>query len=92
MMYEQEWTESVVLQLHTDACGYAYGAVFGTRCISTLFDDDMLKNLIACKELYAVVSACATWGGFFTSKKLILFCDNSSVVDCVNMVNLNARR
>lgn len=39
---------------------------------------------IAYRELLAVVTACACWGKFLAGKKILLECDNSSVVYCVN--------
>ena len=39
---------------------------------------------IAYRELLAVVTVCACWGKLLSGRKVLLECDNSSVVFCVN--------
>ena len=58
--------------------------MFGRRWLSAPFSDEQSLRSIAWHELYAVLVACATWGRFFTGLRVLIFCDNSSVVTIVN--------
>jgi hypothetical protein len=84
VFYEDLWTSSIDLELYTDASGVGIGAVFGRRWLSASFDIDQSLRSIAWRELYAVLVACATWGRFFTGMRVLIFCDNLSVVSIVN--------
>ena len=84
VFYEDRWSTSVDLELYSDASGLGIGAVFGRRWMSMPFTEPQKHYSIAWRELYAVLAACATWGRFLTGSRVLIFCDNSSVVSIVN--------
>ena len=84
MFMDEHWTLSTKLHLHTDASLKCIGAVFGNLWLTEPLSGSEAARSIAWKELLAVVMACAMWGDHFRSKKLVVHCDNSSVVYAVN--------
>jgi hypothetical protein len=45
--------------------------------------DDRVRS-IAWRELFAVVIKCRIWGHLFVGRRMLLYCDNQSVVEIVN--------
>ena len=83
------WVDSDSLSLYTDASGtLGFGGIFGSKWFhghwehhQQLSQPDMS---IAWQELFALVVACHLWGSDFANKRILLFCDNESVVSIVN--------
>lgn len=83
------WVDSDSLQLFTDASGtLGFGGIFGSKWFQGHWESqqqlDQPGISIAWQELFALVVACHLWGRFFANKRIILFCDNESVVNIVN--------
>lgn len=82
--YDQVWTRSDVLQLATDASNWGFGGVFSSSWFIERFSSAERQRPIAWRELLALVWACALWGPRLVNKRLIILCDNQSVVYSVN--------
>ena len=54
-------------------------------------DNDRLENNISCKELFAVVTHCATFGPRLAGATILLFCDNSASVDAITFMKASSR-
>ena len=84
MFFDEEWTTNVDIRLFTDASYDSFGAFYNDSWISEPFSEvDQAKD-ITWKELYAIVSACSTWGHLLMRKRLLLYCDNLAVVNIIN--------
>lgn len=84
---EEEWVDSDVIHLYTDASDRGIGCVFGTEWFLVQFTGRMSKYAkynIAWRELYAIVKAASTWGQYLTGKKIVFMCDNEAIVYVVN--------
>lgn len=84
-----EWTNSECLELHTDASGtVGYGGIFGAKWFQGKWEPHQHLGeheiSIAWQELFAIVVACHIWGGLLKNKRIILHCDNESVVNIIN--------
>jgi hypothetical protein len=84
-----EWTNSEVLEFHTDASGtLGYGGIFETKWFQGKWEPHQRLGQheisIAWQELFAIVVACHLWGGSLQNKRLILHCDNEAVVNIIN--------
>lgn len=84
MMYDENWISSDKLQLWTDASDHGIGCVYKNQYIYQRFDDNMRQKPIAWRELFAIVTAAATWGHYFISKRVMFNCDNEVVVYCLS--------
>ena len=84
VFYDDEWSSGSFLQLSTDASDVGIGGVFVHRWYSRELSVSESSMSIAYRELLAVVSACACWGSLLSGRRVMLECDNSSVVFCVN--------
>ena len=83
------WTTSVSLSLHTDASGsIGFGGIFGSHWFQGTWQPHQQLGSpgisIAWQEMYALVVACHLWASAFSNKRILLFCDNQSVVNIVN--------
>jgi hypothetical protein len=78
------WTHSADVGLYTDASGFGVGGVFRDRWFAQPLTAAQQVLSIAWKELYAVLVACRAWGGHFAGLRILLHCDNQSVVSIVN--------
>jgi hypothetical protein len=78
------WQTSVDCRLYTDASGFGIGGVFGHLWFSEPLSPIECTYSIAWRELLAVLVACRSWGELLLGKKLLLYCDNESVVNIVN--------
>jgi len=72
------------LEPHTDASGTRIGAIFKSQWLTEGLNMVEQSRSIAWKELFAVVMACASWGMHLKGKKVLIHCDNESVVFSVN--------
>ena len=76
------------IDMFSDASGkISMGAICGStwmyQCWSNSFIESK-KPSIEYLELYAVTAAVLTWVHLFKNRRIILFCDNSSVVSMIN--------
>ena len=79
-----KWIPSPDLRLYTDASGtLGWGAFNNGRWIQGKWSDTQMSHTIEWKELYALLAACATWGEDWKQLRILIYCDNSAVVDCV---------
>ena len=84
---DEQWLDSEVIQLYTDASDKGIGCVFGNEWFLVEFSgrlNKFAKYNIAWRELYAVVKAAATWGHYLTGRKIIFMCDNEAIVYVIN--------
>ena len=80
---DDEWSSSTLLHIYTDASDLGLGCVFNSHWFAVEFDDAERNMIIAWRELYAIILACFTWGENFTGKKILMHCDNQTIVDIV---------
>ena len=79
---EPNWTPAHEFQLFTDASGHlGYGAFWNGHWFSMSWPPNLLNKSIEWKELYAIVTACRTWGQHWSGKRLLFHCDNEAVVE-----------
>ena len=86
ILYRED-TPALDLGLFTDASGLiGWGAFYGKegRWIQGRWEGEVSHYSIEYKELYAVVAACSTWGHLWSRLRIVLHCDNASVVACLN--------
>ena len=84
VFYDEDWSDSVKMEIYTDASDLGIGAVFKDEWFSVELSSAEKSMSIAWRELLAIVVACATWGEKLPGKKILLHCDNSAVVEIVN--------
>jgi hypothetical protein len=82
-------TNSPELEFSTDASGsLGYGAFFSNFWFqgkwSSQFHAHKEQQSIAWKELFPVYLACSVWGHLWSGKRIILWCDNVSVIYILN--------
>ena len=78
------FTPSPDLVLQTDASGtIGYGAYFNGRWLHGRWTEVQQPLSIEYKELFAIVTACCTWGSKWTRMRICFQCDSKSVVDCI---------
>ena len=83
LFYEQQWLTSAELELYTDASDKGYGCYFKGHWCQGHFPKIKLQSgecSINWRELFAVVMALSIWGSDFSYKRLLIHCDNQSVV------------
>ena len=79
-----------VLNFYSDASAnprLGFGAIFENRWIWAQWEEFFVskaKPSIEYLELVGVVAAMLTWGHLLRNKRVIVFCDNSSVVGMIN--------
>jgi hypothetical protein len=78
------WSTSHDLDFYTDASAFGIGGVYRDLCFARQFDAEHSRRSVAWRELYAVVEACRLWGVLLTGRRIMLQCDNESVVSIVN--------
>ena len=72
------------LQLQTDASGtIGFGAFFNVRWFRGDWSSQHLELNITCKELFAIVAACATCGIVWLRLRVEFQCDNQAAVECL---------
>ena len=76
------------LDWYSDVSGkIGFGVVHRTKYMHGLWDCGFLsrcKPSIEYLELYEVVTACLAWLNPYANKRIILFCDNQSVLSMIN--------
>lgn len=85
VFYDDFWTMGPNLTLATDSSDFAHGATCGQHWYFSEFAESQKAMPIAWKELFAVATACFTWGHLFAGKRIMLYCDNETVVQIVNI-------
>ena len=83
------WEDSECLELNTDASGVlGYGGFFRGKWFQGKWEPHQQLGQpeisITWQELFAIVVACQIWGESLQNKRIILNCDNESVVNIVN--------
>ena len=83
------WESSDCLEFYTDASGaLGYGGIFLTKWFYGKWVPHHKLGQpgisIAWQELFAIVTACHIWGEHLQNRRLILHCDNESVVNVIN--------
>lgn len=78
------WTSSDVLQLTTDASGFAYGAVVGDQWLQGQFPPSWGSMHIAVKELLPILLAVRSWGPKWANQRVMFLSDNTAVVEVIN--------
>jgi hypothetical protein len=84
IIVEPAWTESNTVSLLSDASGLGFAAVFGSRYIQGSWPPSWSKYGITIKELYPITLAVELWGSALSTKRIMLHCDNQSVVHIIN--------
>ena len=81
-----QWTTSSDMGLYTDASGsIGWGAYWSEegRWTHGTWSPAHQDQDITYKELYAIVTACCTWGTYWTRQRILFHCDNEAVVACL---------
>ena len=84
VFYDNCWIDSVDLNFKTDASSTGFGAVLGNHWLAGTFSDKQRQSSIEWKELFAVTVALKTWSHLLVGKRIIIHCDNMSMVQAVN--------
>ena len=83
------------IDMYSDASGkIGMGALCGKAWMYMLWPTQFIqkyKPSIEYLELYAVTAAVLTWITEFKNRRIILFCDNRSVVDMINMTSTSCK-
>ena len=79
-----DWTSSDVLNLFSDASGFAFRAVFRDAWLQGIFPDTQQDDHISVKELLPIVLAVRVWSHLFRDSRILLFTDNTAVVEVIN--------
>ena len=83
------------VDLYTDASGrIGMGGICGSAWMYQLWDSAFIKKYnpsIEYLELYAVTAAVLAWIHLFKNKRIILFCDNQSVVNMINLTTTSCK-
>ena len=84
------------IDMYSDASAkIGMGALCGPDWMYQCWPRDFImkhKPSIEFLELYAVTAAVLAWIHKFRNKRIILFCDNKSVVDMINVTSTNCKR
>lgn len=90
LLWEQHWlSDDDQLQPHTDACNEGYGAVCGRQWFHSKWNTEqqamsevgtISRGSMPWKELYALVTAAATWGHRWSRKRITFRTDCEPVV------------
>ncbi len=90
LFLESEQLPSPSLQLYTDAAGsigfggYLAGRWFQGHWLPKQNINKKSGISIVWQELYPIYLACRLWGAQWTTKRIVFFCDNESVVHILN--------
>ena len=80
-----EWAPVPDFELSTDASGnIGFGGCYQNEWFAAAWLPSQLKFGMAYKELYPIVIACHFWGHCCRHKRVLFYCDNTSVVQIVN--------
>ena len=76
------WPDSV---FSTDAAGsLGFGGLFESEWFLAPWSEAQRSWSIETQELYPIVVASQVWGKRWSSSRILIKCDNLSVVNCVN--------
>lgn len=84
---EPDWTHNADIDLYTDASDVAIGCYFARHWFVVTFSQHyaaIRHESINFRELFAITAALSTWGRCLKRKKVLLYCDNLSVVQILN--------
>ena len=84
MCLPNNWISSNSVNLHTDASGFGYAAVYGSHWLQGRFPEEWKNTNIAVKELLPIVLAVRLWGNIMSNSRMLFFSDNQSVVHIIN--------
>ena len=80
---------------YSDASGrIGFGALCGTDWMYNTWDEKLIKKYrpsIEYLELFGVTAGVLTWIHRFKNRRIILFCDNKSVVDMINLTTTSCK-
>ena len=83
------------IDMFSDASGkLGFGALCGLDWMYKMWDHQFItkcKPSIEYLELFGVVAGVLTWIHRFKNRRIILFCDNKSVVDMINQTTTSCR-
>ena len=75
------WTKSPEFELFTDAAGlHGFGTYFQGRWCHGHWTQEQAGLSLTWKELFPIALSCRLWGHLLTQRKLLVHCDNASVV------------
>ena len=76
-----KWLPNTSLNLFTDSSGcIGYGAYYQYHWFQGTWNSSQLAMSIQWKELYPIVLAAATWGPYWSKRRILFLCDNQAVV------------
>ena len=73
-----------MINLYSDASGFGFAAIFGSRWLQGRFPVTWVNVNIAIKELLPIVLAIRCWGAKMQNSRILFFSDNQSVVQIIN--------
>ena len=83
------------INMYSDASGkLGMGAICGSSWMIQMWDEKFIKKWrpsIEYLELYAVTAAVLAWIHQFKNRRIILLCDNKSVVDMINYTTTSCK-
>ncbi|CAH2295916.1 Hypothetical predicted protein [Pelobates cultripes] len=96
-MWQQEFIDSDSLELFTDASGAIGFGIYwnGQWCAQewpVLWAQEGLTKNLTLLELFPIVAAIYLWGGAWRNRRLIVTCDNLSVVMVINSLQSRCNR
>ena len=84
MCLPSKWVSSEAIRLETDASGFAFSAVLGSKWMQGSFPTSWVKVNIAVKELLPIVLAVKKWGAEFANSRVLFLTDNESIMYVIN--------
>ena len=78
---DHDWTPSPAFQLFTDASQLGYGCYWRGHWLYGPWSRQQAARDIQWKELFAILVAATTWASHWRRKRLLVHCDNQTVVD-----------
>jgi hypothetical protein len=79
-----KWSSSEDVHLESDASGFAYATVLGSRWLQGEFPRAWTEVNIAIKELLPIVLAVRKWGVTLANSRILFLTDNESIVHVIN--------
>ena len=83
------------IDMFSDASGkIGLGAICGSSWLHQEWPQEFIRDIkpsIEYLELYGVVAGVLNWIHRFRNKRVVLFCDNKSVVDMINMTSTSCK-
>jgi hypothetical protein len=94
ILYEADWSDAAKLRLYTDACSAGYGGVYQRQWFAGAWTAQQeaeaqrdARDSMPWKELFALVTAAATWGSQWQGMKVEFFCDCLPVVQALHKLS-----